>query len=219
VAHGGAATPSGRLRVSASVSFGVRKIVPLLPAFLATHPRVHVDFSLDDGIIDLVENRCDVAIRVGALPDSGLKARKIAEARVATFASPAYLQQHGMPEVPADLAGHNCLTFNLGRSFGDWPFLDPATGTPTKVPVNGNFQTNNGETMRRMALEGLGIARLSTYLVDRDLEEGRLVPVLERFHAGDLQMIHAVFVGHEHLAPRVRAFVDFIAERLARSET
>lgn len=219
VAHGGAATPSGKLRVTASVSFAVRKIVPLIPAFLAAHPRVELDLSLNDGIVDLVEERADVAIRVGTLPDSGLKARKICEARMIAFASPAYLEQHGMPEVPGDLIRHNCLTFNLGRTFTEWPFLDPDTAARKPVPVGGNFQGNNGETMRRMALAGLGIARLSTYHVDRDIDEGRLVPVLERFNSGDLQVTHAVFLGHEHLATRVRAFVDFIAERVPPTES
>ncbi|SEN15937.1 DNA-binding transcriptional regulator, LysR family [Luteibacter sp. UNCMF331Sha3.1] len=218
VAHGGAATPSGKLRVNASVSFGVRRIVPLVPAFLAAYPDVQLDLSLNDNMVDLVEDRADVAIRVGTLPDSGLKARRICEARFVAFASPAYLERHGMPETPADLARHNCLTFNLGRSFHEWPFLDPATGQSSPVPVRGNFQVNNGETMRRMALEGLGIARLATYHVDRDIEAGLLVPVLEPYNAGNLQVIHAVFVGHEHLATRVRAFVDFIAERIPRKE-
>ncbi|SEV91667.1 LysR family transcriptional regulator [Luteibacter sp. 329MFSha] len=218
VAHGGAATPSGKLRVNASVSFGVRRIVPLVPAFLAAYPRVELDLSLNDNMVDLVEHRADVAIRVGALPDSGLKARRIGEARFIAFASPSYLERHGVPEVPADLARHNCLTFNLGRTFHEWPFLDPDTGQQKPIPVRGNFQVNNGETMRRMALEGLGIARLSTYHVERDIEAGHLVPVLERYNPGDLQVVHAVFVGHEHLATRVRAFVDFIAERIPSKE-
>ena len=219
VAHGGAATPSGKLRVTASVSFGVRKIVPLIPEFLAANPRVQLDLSLNDSIVDLVEDRSDVAIRVGVLRDSGLKARKISEARFIAFASPAYVAQYGMPETPDDLPRHNCLTFNLGRTFNEWPFLDAATGAPKPFPVAGNLTVNNGETMRRMALEGLGIGRLSTYHVDRDIDEGRLVPVLESFNTGDLQVVHAVFVGHEHLATRVRAFVDFVAERVPRSET
>jgi len=209
VAHGGAAVPSGKLRVNASVSFGVRKIVPLIPEFLAAYPLVELDLSLNDNIVDLVEDRADVAIRVGVLPDSGLKARKISEAGHVVFASPA---------CPEDLEGHNCLVFNLGRSFNAWPFLDPATGKSRPVPVNGNFQANNGETLRRMAVDGLGISRLSSYHVERDIAAGRLVPILEDFNAGERQVTHAVFVGHEHLATRVRAFVDFLAERVPASE-
>ena len=218
VSRGSVATPSGKLRVTASVSFGVRKIVPLIPDFLAAHPRVQIDLSLNDDIVDLVEDRSDVGIRVGPLRDSGLKARRISEARVVAVASPGYLRDHGVPETPADLAAHNCLTFNLSRSFNEWPFRDPTEGVTKSVAVGGNFQTNNGETMRRMVVEGLGIARLSVFNVDRDVEEGRLVPVLERFNPGDMQAIHAVFMGHEHLPSRVRAFVDFVADRLPRSE-
>jgi DNA-binding transcriptional LysR family regulator len=218
VAHGGAAVPSGKLRVNASVSFGVRKIVPLIPEFLAAYPLVELDLSLNDNIVDLVEDRADVAIRVGVLPDSGLKARKISEAGHVVFASPAYLARRGTPASPDDLADHNCLVFNLGRSFNAWPFLDPATGKSRPVPITGNFQANNGETLRRMAVDGLGISRLSSYHVERDIAAGRLVPILEEFNAGERQVTHAVFVGHEHLATRVRAFVDFLAERVPASE-
>ncbi|MET0934540.1 MAG: LysR family transcriptional regulator [Luteibacter sp.] len=218
VAHGGAAAPSGKLRVTASVSFGVRKVVPLIPAFLEAYPLVEVDLSLNDSIVDLVEDRADVAIRVGALPDSGLKARKISEAGFVVFAAPAYLDRHGAPASPADLAQHNCLAFNLGRSFNTWNFLDPATATAKPFAIRGNFQANNGETLRRMAVDGLGIGRLSSYHVERDIAEGRLVPLLQAFDAGERQVTHAVFVGHEHLASRVRAFVDFLAERIPAGE-
>jgi DNA-binding transcriptional LysR family regulator len=218
IAHGGAAAPSGKLRVTASVSFGVRKVVPLVPAFLEAYPLVELDLSLNDSIVDLVEDRADVAIRVGTLPDSGLKARKISEAGYVAFASPAYVARHGEPATPADLARHNCLAFNLGRTFNTWPFLDPDTGTVKPIAIRGNFQANNGETLRRMAVDGLGIGRLSSYHVERDIAAGRLVPVLSAFDAGERQVTHALFVGHEHLAPRVRAFVDFLAERIPSGE-
>jgi DNA-binding transcriptional LysR family regulator len=218
VSHGGVAAPSGKLRVNASVSFAVRKIVPIVPAFLAAYPRVELDLSLNDGVVDLVEDRADIAIRTGTLRDSGLKARKICEARHIVLASPAYLQQYGVPENPTDLARHNCLAFNLGRALNEWPFVDPVSGQSKPLPITGNFRANNGETLRRMVLDGLGVARLSTYQIDQDVAQGRLVPVLERFNPGDLQVIHAVFVGHEHLATRVRAFVDFFAENIPCTE-
>ncbi|MDR6641069.1 DNA-binding transcriptional LysR family regulator [Luteibacter sp. 1214] len=218
VAHGARSTPSGRLRVSASVSFGVRKVVPLVPDFLALYPRVELDLSLSDSIVDLVDDRADVAIRVGTLPDSGLKARKIGEAGFVVFASPAYLKSHGVPTTPDDLASHNCLAFNLGPAFTSWPFLDPATGQVRQVPIGGNFRANNGETMRRMAMEGVGIARLSSYHVERDIAEGRLISILDAFATGERQATHAVFVGHPHLASRIRAFVDFLVERVPMGE-
>ncbi|WP_420963752.1 LysR family transcriptional regulator [Brucella sp. IR073] len=217
VSHGGLAAPRGKLRVNASVSFAVRNIVPLVPAFLAAYPGVELDLSLSDGLVDLVEDRSDVAIRVGALRDSSLKARKICEARHFVVASPEYLNRYGVPEAPADLASHNCLAFNLRRALNEWPFFDPETASTKPFAIRGNFQANNGETLRRLAVDGLGVVRLSSFHIDQDMERGRLVPILERFNPGDLQVIHAVFVGHEHLAARIRAFVDFLADRIPRT--
>jgi DNA-binding transcriptional LysR family regulator len=218
VSRGAVAVPKGKLRVNASVSFAVRNIVPLVPAFLEAYPGVELDLSLNDGLVDLVEERSDVAIRVGTLRDSSLKVRKICEARHIVIASPDYLKKHGVPEHPSELAQHNCLAFNLRRTLNEWPFTDPTMGRNTPIAISGNFQANNGETVRRLAVDGLGIARLSTFHIDRDIEAGRLVPILERFNPGDLQMIHAVFVGHEHLAARIRAFVDFLAANIPRTE-
>jgi DNA-binding transcriptional LysR family regulator len=217
VSHGGVAPPSGKLRVNASIPFAVRHIVPLVPAFLAAYPLVELDLFLSDGLVDLIEDRSDVAIRVGPLRDSSLKARKLCEAPYVVVASPKYLKRHGTPETPADLMRNNCLAFNLKPTLNEWPFLDPATRSVKPMPVKGNAQANNGETVRRLAIDGLGIARLASFHVRDDIERGRLVPILERFNPGDLQPIHAVFVGHEHLATRIRAFVDFIADRIPRT--
>lgn len=217
VAHGGVAPPSGTLRVNASIPFAVRHIVPLMPAFLATYPLVKLDLFLTDSLVDLIEDRCDVAIRVGTLPDSSLKARKLCETPYVVVASPEYLQRHGEPETPSDLTRHNCLAFNLKPTFNEWPFLEPATGSAKPVPIGGNVQANNGETIRRLAIDGLGIARLASFHVHEDVEKGRLVPILERFNPSDLQLVHALFVGHEHLATRIRAFIEFVADRIPRT--
>ncbi len=215
VAGGAKAAPRGKLRVSASVGFGVRYVVPLVPEFLSRYPHVELDLSLTDGVIDLLEERADIAIRSGLLRDSTLKARKILESRRVVVASPEYLERHGVPEKPDDLDQHNCLLFNFRRGTEEWPFRDPVNENVYIRQVLGNFQANNGPTVRRLCLEGLGLARVGQFHVQPDIDEGRLVPVLEPFNPEDIELIHAVFVGHEHLAARIRAFIDFLGERIS----
>ncbi len=205
--------PQGRLRVSVSVGFGVMHVVPLVPRFLARFPRVELDLSLTDDVIDLFDERTDIGIRAGPLRDSSLKARKVVQTRRVIVASPGYLERHGTPRVPRDLAAHNCLRFNF-RSNEEWPFRDPGTGDALRIPISGNVFANNGPTLRRLAIEGVGLARLGQFHVQRDIEAGRLVTVLDEHNAEDIELIHAVFVGHDHLAARIRAFIDFLVEAL-----
>jgi DNA-binding transcriptional LysR family regulator len=217
VSGGGQAAPRGRLRVNASVGFGMRCIVPILPEFLRCYPQVELDLSLTDDVIDLIEERADIAIRSGPLRDSTLKARKLMESRSVIVASPDYLARHGAPERPEDLDRHNCLRFNFRRSLDDWPFRDPASGADFTRQVSGNAHGSNGSILRRLCLSGVGLARLGQFHVQSDIEAGRLVPLLEAYNPEDIELIHAVFAGHEHLAVRIRAFIDFLAERIQPS--
>jgi len=210
------AVPRGRLRVSVSVGFGVLHILPLVPEFLALYPEIELDLSLADEVIDLIEERADIAIRAGVLRDSRLKARKLLESRRIIIAAPAYLERHGAPRTPDDLDAHNCLRFNFRSSFDEWPFRDPVTQARFSRSVSGNFLANSGATLRRLCLQGLGLARIGQFHIEQDLASGRLVQVLEDHNPEDRELIHAVFAGHEHLAARIRAFVDFLAERLQR---
>lgn len=214
VASGREAVARGRLRVSVSVAFGVRFIVPLVPDFLALHPEVQLDLSLTDGIIDIVGERTDVAIRSGDLRDTALKARKLMESRRVIVASPAHLERHGVPKHPSELDRHNCMTFNFRQSWEEWPFRDPASDQIFSRTVRGNLEANNGPTMRSLCLAGVGLARIGRFHVEPDIEAGTLVPVLEHFNAQDIEHIHAVYPGHPHLARRIRAFIDFLTERL-----
>ncbi|MGO4438111.1 LysR family transcriptional regulator [Rhizobium sp. RAF56] len=214
VASGAAAVPRGLLRVSSTVGFGTRHVVPLVPDFLARYPEIQLDLSLSDGVIDLLGERTDVAIRAGLLRDSGLKARKLTENRRVLVASPAYLAARGRPQRPQDLGDHNCLGYNFSQALGLWPFRDPDSGQRIEVPVSGNFQTNNGATVRQLARAGLGIARIGRFHVQQDIEEGKLIALLEAWKPGDREPIHAVFLGHAHLAMRIRAFIDFLVERI-----
>lgn len=214
VASGAAAAPRGRLRVNSSVGFGTRYIVPLVPRFLACYPEVRLDLSLADNVIDLIEDRADVVIRTGPMRDSGLKARKLGESRRVVVASPDYLARHGIPATPDDLTRHNCLGFNFRSSLNEWPFRYPGVAGVAGKAVFGNVEANNGSTVRQLCLAGLGLARVGQFHVQSDLDQGNLVAVLEPFNPEDLEMIHAVFVGHDYLAPRIRAFVDFLAGRV-----
>ncbi|WP_163780371.1 LysR family transcriptional regulator [Myxococcus vastator] len=214
----GNVVPRGLLRVNTSVAFGEVHVLPLVPRFLALYPQVELDVTSTDTVIDLMDQRTDVAIRTGPLRDSSLKARKLLESRRVIVASPAYLKAHGTPRRPEDLARHNCLRFNFRRPADEWPFRDPSSGEAFSVPVSGNVHGNSGVVLRQLVLEGVGLARLGGYHVQPDLASGRLVAVLEKYSAGDIELIHAVHIGHEHLATRIRTFIDFLADALkARS--
>lgn len=214
VAEGARVVPRGPLRVNASVGFGERYILPLVPAFLALYPEVELDLTLTDGVIDVVGERTDVAIRSGPLRDSALKARKLLESREVVIASPDYLARHGTPQHPADLAAHNCLRFNFRRSMDDWPFLSGDGQTAEAHEITGNMLVSSGAILRQLCLGGLGLGRIGRFHVEPDIAAGTLVPVLEDFNPGDIEVVHAVFAGHEHLAARIRAFIDFLVETI-----
>jgi DNA-binding transcriptional LysR family regulator len=205
------AAPRGRLRVNCNIPFGQHFLMPLIPAFLDSHPGVTVDVVLTDQVVDLLEQRADVAIRAGPLRDSSLIARRLWQSRKMVVGAPAYLAKHGVPQAPTDLAGHNCLDFCFARMVEGWPFLD-SDGRAVMVAPRGNALVSDGEAMRLLALSGLGLARLSRFQVGRDVEAGTLVPVLEDFNPGDTEPLHAIYVGQGgHLPARVRAFLDFLA--------
>jgi DNA-binding transcriptional LysR family regulator len=203
---------AGPLRISASIPFGSLYIAPLIPGFLARYPAVTVDLSLTDDMVDLLRHPVDVAIRTGDLPDSGLTARRLRMGPRLVVAAPAYLARRGHPAHPDDLAGHNCLTLNFRRPRTYWPFREGERDYT--LAVDGDFQTNNGETLRQMAVVGLGIARLGGFHVADDLAAGRLIEVLAGFNPGDQEPVSALFVGGAGMPHRVRAFVDYAVEYL-----
>lgn len=208
------ATPRGRVRVNTSVPFGLHWLLPLLPGFLKLHPGVSVDVALTDTVVDLMEERADVAIRVGPLRESRLLARKLGESRMVVVAAPAYLKQHGTPQTPSDLTKHNMLGFCFSKQIDGWPFRDVKGGIVSVPPV-GNALVSDGEAMQRLTAAGAGLSRLARFHVDADIKAGRLVPVLEDFNPGDLEPIHAVFVGHGGQLPaRVRAFLDYLVDHV-----
>lgn len=205
------AVPRGRLRINCNVPFGQHYLLPLMPSFLAAHPDIIADISLTDRVVDLLEERADIAIRAGPLRESRLVARKLWQSRMVVVAAPAYLERHGKPKTPDDLSLHNCLEFSFSRLVEGWPFRDSA-GRDVRIRPQGNALLSDGEAMRLAALSGLGLARLSRFHIARDLGAGRLVPVLEELNPGDEEALHAIYVGQGgHLPARVRAFLDFLA--------
>jgi len=205
--------PRGRLRISAALSHGRLRIVPLLGAFTTLYPHILIDIALSDGIVDIAAGQADVAVRFGALADSALTARKLGESGRVIVAAPDYLARHGTPSVPEDLHTHNCLNFNFRRAEPVWPFR--RNGEDIVLSVRGSIEANNGETLGQLAAAGVGVARVGAFSVVDDVAAGRLVPILEDFNPGDVELIHAVFVGGSQTPARVRAFVDFLSERLA----
>ncbi|EJC64781.1 transcriptional regulator [Rhizobium leguminosarum bv. viciae WSM1455] len=205
----------GRLRINTTIPFGTMFVAPAIPEFIARNPDLIVDLSFTDGIVDLVAEKTDVAIRMGNLPDSGLIARKLGQSRRVVCASPDYLARMGSPETPADLAYHDCLTFNFRRARPSWPFRD--RDRDIAQPVKGSIVVNNGETMKQMALAGAGVARVGLFHVADDIAAGRLIPLLEDFNPGDLELVHAVYVGGGPLPHRVRAFIEHMVVTLGDS--
>lgn len=204
--------PRGRLRVNANVPFGHHFLLPLAPDFLAQHPEVTLDIVLTDEVIDILEQRTDVAVRAGPLKSSNLVARKLGATRMVIVAAPGYLARHGTPTTAQELLAHNRLGATYARTQSGWPLRQG--GEDIVIPVSGNAQASDGEALRRLALAGLGLARLAAFQVREDIAAGRLHPVLEDCNPGDLEEVHAVYVGQGgHMPLRVRAFLDFLAER------
>jgi len=205
---------SGALRVAAPVSFGRLHIVPRLPAFYASYPKLRVHLQLDDGFIDLVAAGIDVAFRVGELKDSRLIARRIGTAHRATLASPDYLARHGEPQHPDELLQHNCLVYTGLASLNEWSFVSP-DGQPHAVRVEGNFQSNSSEAIRQATVEGLGIGYSTLWIYGDDIRAGRVRPILTDFRAPPLPL-NVVFQPARRPSLKVKSFVDHFAEAFAQ---
>ncbi|MDW3204952.1 MAG: LysR family transcriptional regulator [Alphaproteobacteria bacterium] len=201
--------PQGTLRVASTVAFGKTQLLPHLPEFMRDNPDVRVVLELSDRPLDLVAEQIDVAIRfTEQIDDDTLVARKLATNRRVCCASPDYINRYGMPESPEDLMRHNCLTLTTVSRWNDWRFDTP--DGPKVLKVRGNLEVNSADAVYHAALSGLGIARLSTYLVGPDLKSGRLVRVLPGY-SYEGSSILAVYSDRKNLSPKIRAFVDHLA--------
>jgi DNA-binding transcriptional LysR family regulator len=204
------AVPRGRLRINSNVPFGLHHLLPLVPRFTARHPEVQVDVTLTDQVIDLLDERAELAIRVGPMRPSQLVAKKLGDSRTVLVASPDYLAGRGTPQHPDDLADHDLITFNFSRQCDEWPFQ--IAGERVCYPAHGRAMVGDGESATHLALAGQGITKLGIFHIIDHIRAGRLVPVLDAFNSGELETVSAVYVGHAGPLPaRVRAFIDFLA--------
>ncbi|KAF0811816.1 HTH-type transcriptional regulator DmlR [Andreprevotia sp. IGB-42] len=205
--------PQGTLRVTAPVSYGAHRLVPVIAGYMAAYPQVRVELTLNDRVVDLLEEGFEVAIRSGVLDNTNLIARPLQQSRMLAVASPDYLQRHGTPGHPDELVSHACLGFMpWGRSH-TWRFsLD---GQTVHVPVQGGFLANNGQALRTAALCGMGIVVQADVLLDDAIASGQLVQLLPEW-ALPLRDIHIVRTRDLQPTPKLRSFVDFVVEQLGR---
>ncbi|MCY0855353.1 LysR substrate-binding domain-containing protein [Cupriavidus sp. D39] len=205
--------PAGRLRVNAASPFMLHVIVPLIGEFRRAYPEIELELNTNDQIIDLLEHRTDVAIRIGALRDSTLHARPLASSRMRVLASPAYLKARGRPESVADLAGHSLIGFTQPESLNRWP-LRGAVGE--EVQIAPHLSASSGETLRQLALAGEGLVCLSDFMTDADRRRGDLVQVLMGYTIDERQSINAVYYLNTQLSARIASFLDFVGGSCAR---
>jgi DNA-binding transcriptional LysR family regulator len=195
--------PSGRLRVTLPMDFGRAHMMPTLARFAERYPDVSLEIHLTDRHVDIVEERMDVGVRIGALADSALVARRLGPSRMALVASPEYLARKGEPSSPGDLLGHDCIVYTL-KATRAWEFVDGP------VTVNARHRVNNGDVIRALALAGRGVAMLPTFIVGDDVRAGRLVLLMNDRVASN-QSIYAVYPHRRSLTAKVKAFIDQLA--------
>lgn len=201
--------PRGRLRVDAASPFVFHQLVPLIQSFKQTYPDIELELTSNEGFVDLLEKKTDLAIRIGNLTDSTLHARPLGKSLLYIVASPDYLSRRGFPNKSSDLIHHDLLGFSTPKALNDWPLNRFTRFTPT-------LTSSNGETLRQLALTGNGIACLSGFMVKKDIAEGRLIPLLEseKITNTGREQINAVYYKSSTVAKRISAFIDFIQPKL-----
>jgi len=206
-------TLRGRLRVAVPLSFGLEHLGPAIDAFMGAHPQIAFDLDLNDRQVDLIAEGFDLAVRIADLQDSSLIARRLAPVRHIVCASPAYLDAHRAPQHPNELEHHACLVYSNAPAPGLWEYEDP-TGRRGHVQVRARLQANNGECLRKAAEDGHGIAMEPSFILYQAIQSGSLIPLLTDY-TWPTYFAYAVYPRTRHLSRRVRAFVDFLAERFA----
>jgi DNA-binding transcriptional LysR family regulator len=214
--------PRGTLRIQSRTSLGTQLVAPLIPSFLEQYPDLKLYLWLTDTDVDLTEHGIDLAIRTGDKADSTMIRRHLASSPRVVCASPDYWRQHGKPSTPTDLLNHNCLTyrFEFGSAASVWQFRN-SDNRSTDIPVAGNFQTNNGDSLRSATLSGLGVALLPVWTVKPHLSSGTLVRVLSDFETtvSDLDFgIYAVYPSRRNLSVKIRLFLDHLGEHFGKQD-
>jgi len=206
------AEPSGVLRISASFTFGVAHLSRLLPGFRSRYPKLRLDIDLSERMVDLVVEGIDVALRITREPSPHLVARPIALVDLVVCASPMYLKKRGMPKHPSELSGHETLAYSYLAAGDSWEFSRDG-GEATAVRIQPSVHSTNGELLRELALSGGGIIMEPAILVASDLMRGTLVQLLPEWKAPALTL-HVVYLNQRQLAPKVRAFIDYLVEAI-----
>lgn len=203
--------PSGDLRVSAPIAFGTDQILPILPEFLAAHPKMKVHLSLSDAIASLVDENIDVAVRMGRLQDSSLKAKRLCSLRRIVVAAPSYVERNGTPQTPESLKGHNCLEWHGAQEhLNRWSFGPKEA--PSQYVAAGNFRSSSGLSLAEMCFRGVGVMRMAEHLALPGIRQSRLIRLLIEFEWEDALAIHAVYLPERHLNGRIRAFINHLAQ-------
>lgn len=202
--------PRGKLKISAPVAFSTLHVASALPEFMAQYPDLSVDMTISDRLVDLVEEGFDLALRITREPGQHLVARRLAPIRRKICASPDYLARRGVPQMPEDLAQHNCLDYTYMNTQGFWHLTGP--NGDASVAVSGSLRINDDEALSQAVLGGLGLALLPTFIVGRELQAGRLVEVLPGYLPVE-HFVYAVHLPNRHLPLKVRVFIDFLLAR------
>lgn len=203
--------PRGTLRIMAPPSFGAFHLARFIASYNSSYPDVIIEMLLSDRTPDLVEEGLDMAIRVGAMDDSSLVARKLASARMVICGAPEFIAKYGRPETPADLDRYNCLLFTPRIPANEWQFT--INGKETSQHITGTFRSNVGDALRVAAIKGCGLVQLPTYMVGLDIKSERLIPLLGEFEPPE-KPIYAVYSHRKYLSAKIRTFVDFLSELL-----
>ena len=207
-AHG---TLQGSLKVALPSSFGLMHIGPAINAFIEENPQIEFDLDFNDRKVDLMQEGFDLAIRVGNLPDSSLIARRLAPIQSVMCASPEYLELKGTPQSPEELSNHQCLIYSLLRDPEAWHLIDDK-GNMHKTKVRPYLKASTGEYLKNAAVAGLGIILIPTFIAYKEIESGALLPIMTNFQTSQVNA-YAIYPQTRHLSQRVRAFVDFLANR------
>ena len=215
-ASAGTARPRGTLRLTCGITFGVRHLAPAIAEFVTRHPQMRFDVELSDRAVDLVDEGFDAALRIGKIGSQQLVGRKVGVTHLVCCASPAYLDRHGVPQKPEDLAGHACLSYDYSPQKSVWPFRD-ASGSDRSVRIDGPVHANNGRFLVALAVAGVAITIEPDFIVGPEVRAGRLVPLLQAFASAPAH-IFVAYPSRRHLSAKVRAFADFLATRFAQPE-
>jgi DNA-binding transcriptional LysR family regulator len=207
--------PRGKLRLTAPMTFGTMHITPLVAEFCTRYPDIEIELELNDRHVDMVDEGYDLAVRIGRLNDSTLRGRKLVSCGIKTIAAPSYLELKGEPREPQDLSKHNCLLYSYASDLYHWSYIH--SGEAVRVPVNGNFKSNNGRAVLEACIAGLGITVLPDFICGPSLKQGLVKEILVHDHRDPVD-VYVLYPANRYVAGKVRAFIDFIVEKFATKQ-